>query len=262
MFPSFNIFGRTISSYAVAGAGGFILGMLFIVLASPHYKVNRENAIYIYTFSTLGALAGAKILYLVTVFPDMMGDLSLIRSNFHEFVLKYLQGGLVFYGGLIGFIIVAFIVAKQYHENLSDYYAVIVPGALLFAACGRVGCFLMGCCYGKRTSDRMIGVIFSKSPFAPNHVRLLPTQLFEVAADILILAIILLINRRPALRRFDLIIYLLLYSTYRFTAEYFRGDVIRGVVGGLSTSQWISIAIWIISAGGLTFQHHVSKKKV
>ena len=42
--------------------------------------------------------------------------------------------------------------------------------------------------------------------------------------------------------------YLIFYSVGRFILEFFRGDLIRGSVGVLSTSQFISI---FISAAGI-----------
>ena len=40
-------------------------------------------------------------------------------------------------------------------------------------------------------------------------------------------------------------IYLISYSVIRFLDEYLRGDVVRGIWGPFSTSQWISLAILI-----------------
>ncbi len=41
-------------------------------------------------------------------------------------------------------------------------------------------------------------------------------------------------------------IYLLLYAAFRFGIEFFRSDAIRGVEFGLSTSQWISLAVFLL----------------
>ena len=41
-------------------------------------------------------------------------------------------------------------------------------------------------------------------------------------------------------------IYLLSYAPVRFILEFFRGDAIRGFVGPLSTSQFISLLIIIV----------------
>ena len=38
-------------------------------------------------------------------------------------------------------------------------------------------------------------------------------------------------------------VYLIVYSVMRFCLEFVRGDVIRGVFNGFSTSQWISLAL-------------------
>ena len=42
--------------------------------------------------------------------------------------------------------------------------------------------------------------------------------------------------------------YLILYSLGRFMIEFLRGDMIRGEVGPFSTSQFISIFIFLIGA--------------
>ena len=39
--------------------------------------------------------------------------------------------------------------------------------------------------------------------------------------------------------------YLIAYGVFRFMIEFFRGDSIRGIFCGLSTSQWISAIIVI-----------------
>src|SRR5262249_52666384 len=74
-------------------------------------------------------------------------------------------------------------------------------------------------------------------------VPLHPTQLYEAGAELLILFVLLLTERkgRPfAGRTFWL--YMLLYSISRFIIEFYRGDE-RGGIGMLSTSQLISLVL-------------------
>src|SRR5207302_4190692 len=77
----------------------------------------------------------------------------------------------------------------------------------------------------------------------PLGVPLHPTQLYEAGAELLILAVLLLTERRgrpfPG-RTFWL--YMLLYAVSRFIIEFFRGDD-RGTVWMFSTSQFISILL-------------------
>lgn len=44
-----------------------------------------------------------------------------------------------------------------------------------------------------------------------------------------------------------LAVYIILYGIARFLLEFLRGDLIRGIWFGLSTSQWISIVLVICS---------------
>ncbi len=52
--------------------------------------------------------------------------------------------------------------------------------------------------------------------------------------------------------------YLVLYGVGRFVIEFYRGDLIRGSVGPLSTSQFISIFIVLV---GLIMGFICSKRK-
>lgn len=52
--------------------------------------------------------------------------------------------------------------------------------------------------------------------------------------------------------------YLIFYSVGRFVIEFFRGDIIRGSVGILSTSQFISIFTGI---AGIVLLVLVAKKR-
>ena len=52
--------------------------------------------------------------------------------------------------------------------------------------------------------------------------------------------------------------YLILYSAGRFMIEFLRGDVIRGSVGPLSTSQFIAIFVFI---AGIILYFMPNKKK-
>ena len=40
-------------------------------------------------------------------------------------------------------------------------------------------------------------------------------------------------------------VYMLIYPVVRFILEFLRGDEIRGFLFGLSTSQWISILLFV-----------------
>jgi phosphatidylglycerol:prolipoprotein diacylglycerol transferase len=132
---------------------------------------------------------------------------------------------------------------------------VFAPGIALGHAVGRVGCLLAGCCYGRPT-DLAWGIVFS-DPFAgsyvgtPLNVHLHPVQLYESGAELLILAALLLMEKRgrafPGRTFWG---YVLLYAVSRFIIEFFRGDE-RGMLLGVSTSQFISLVLAPLAVGML-----------
>ncbi|MBQ3938753.1 MAG: prolipoprotein diacylglyceryl transferase, partial [Clostridia bacterium] len=73
-------------------------------------------------------------------------------------------------------------------------------------------------------------------------------------------AILLIYTRKNVLRRSALFLYMLLYGIERFILEYFRYDEIRGIFLGLSTSQWISIAMVVGGVIGFILLYRYEKK--
>ena len=101
---------------------------------------------------------------------------------------------------------------------------------------------------GLSTTIRAWGITFT-DPFAaanvgtPLGVPLHPTQIYEAGAELLILLLLLVTERKGrgfAGRTFWL--YMLLYAISRFIIEFYRGDE-RGTVGMFSTSQFISVVL-------------------
>ncbi|MCR4672905.1 MAG: prolipoprotein diacylglyceryl transferase [Lachnospiraceae bacterium] len=176
--------------------------------------------------------AGSKLLYIITVIPEIIKDPSYIKN---------VTSGWVVYGSLIGGIIALFIYCRVRKINPVAYMDVTLPAVALGQGFGRIGCFLAGCCYGMET-DSSFCVIFSHSDYAPNGVPLFPSQLVSSALNFLNFAVLFLILKKKPKTGVTSACYLLFYSIGRFCIEFFRGDLERGSVGIFSTSQFI--AIW------------------
>ena len=164
-------------------------------------------------------------------------------------IIRVDQGGLMFYGGLILSLIFFFgwcMIKKEHPLRLADLLAAVVP---LGHAFGRIGCFFYGCCYG-RDSDAWCAVTFpAGSPSWFEHgrrmVSVLPTQLFEASALLLLFVGLMWLWRRMNARLVPGLIlgfYLCGYAVIRFGIEYLRGDP-RAAVGPFSISQTISLVM-------------------
>ena len=132
--------------------------------------------------------------------------------------------------------------AKYLRLRLSDFFPVLVPALPLVHAVGRVGCFCAGCCYG-RAAPPPWGIAFTHAIAGPNGVPLLPGQLWEAGAELVIFAFLLWYAGRAAGPGQMLRAYVFCYAPVRFVLEWFRGDPARGMYGPFSTSQWLSLVV-------------------
>ncbi len=245
MHPFLYILGREIPTYGAIAMGAVVLGLLLSILFSKKMGLSGDDCAYIYVFGGIGALVGAKILYLLIDLPEIIQNIHLLWEKPLEFFSTYLSGGLVFYGGLLGALAGAALAARYFSKRFLDFFPVFIPIFPLVHGICRIGCFMAGCCYGRPASW---GIAFTESIAAPNGVKLIPVQLFECGAELLISGFLFwYASRKPANMRL-LAAYFMLYAPMRFILEFFRGDTARGYFGPLSTSQWISILIFLAGA--------------
>lgn len=232
----FTIGPITIHGYGLMIGIGVIVALLVGDFRAGRKGLNGE-LIYGLTITTvvLGFLA-AKILYIITEWQDFVKN-----------PVAFLTGnGFVVFGGIIGGALTIWVYCKCKKMDFLSYLDLMVPSVALAQGFGRIGCFLAGCCYGKET-DSFFGITFTHSDFAPNNVKLFPSQLVMSAGDFIIAAILLLYAKKDRSKGKISALYLTLYSAGRFLVEFTRNDD-RGFVGALSTSQFIGIFIFIIGA--------------
>ncbi|MCA9616968.1 MAG: prolipoprotein diacylglyceryl transferase, partial [Myxococcales bacterium] len=168
------------------------------------------------------------------------------------------RGGLAYYGGLLaaGAFGLWFLRKEKFPIGKGiDLVGLVIPLGLFF---GRLGCFFGGCCFGTTVDAGAFGAVrfpewsaASESQWkrgllsTPGELSLPvhPTQLYESAGCLLIFALgVLLVQPR---KRFDgqvMLFFLAGYAVLRFVLEWLRDDD-RGAVAGLTTSQWIGVAM-------------------
>jgi phosphatidylglycerol:prolipoprotein diacylglycerol transferase len=154
----------------------------------------------------------------------------------------------VFYGGLIAAVSVALWYLWRHRMPVWTVTDAFAPGIALGHVIGRLGCLFAGCCFGIRAEDLPWAITFHSEYAAQNvgtplNVPLHPTQLYEAGAELIILILLLVTERkgRPFPGR-TFWGYMFLYGVSRFIIEFYRGDA-RGMIGSFSTSQFVSLII-------------------
>jgi len=220
---------------------GVMMALAFIAagfVAHWQFKKRGIKPDFIYGLliaAVIGGLLGAKVHYLILHPEEFPGNL-------------VSGGGLVWFGGLFGAIVAVVIVTLVSKQRLA---AVMDSGASAVAvgyAVGRMGCFLRGDDYGVPT-DLPWGIAFPEG-LPPTTVRVHPTQLYEIAASLVIFAIIVWVVSPRFKREGSLIFaYLVLAGIERFLVEFVRTN--EGVALGLTQQQWISVALFFIGMAGI-----------
>lgn len=251
MFPElFSLGPVTLYTYGVLLAVAYLVGLQLAMRRAKARGMDPNRAMDLGIAIIIAALVGAKLLLVLV-------DFDRFRANPSE-IFSIVRSGGVFYGGLIAAVAVAFWYMLRHRMPLWTTCDIFAPGIALGHAIGRLGCLAAGCCYGHPT-DLPWAITFTNPAAAANvgtplGVPLHPTQIYESAAELGILLLLLATERRGrpfAGRTFWA--YMLLYGVSRFVIEFFRGDPRGLVFDVLSTSQFISVLLVPLSVAMLLY---------
>ena len=227
----FSIGPLTIHGYGLMIAIGILCAYLVAEKRGKSRGMDPDMIWGLTVCAVVFGLLSAKLLFYITSIREIIAN---------PRILLDFSNGFVVYGGIIGGIIAGYLYCRFKKQPFLKYADIVLTSVALAQGFGRIGCFLAGCCYGVET-EGPLHIVFTHSDFAPNNVQLVPTQLISSGLDFLnFLVLVLIAKKKPA----DGVVtacYLIFYSIGRFCIEFFRGDLIRGSVGPLSTSQFISI---------------------
>ena len=240
MYPIlFEIGGFPVYTYGLLLAAAYLLGLQFALVRARSRGLDPNRVMDLGIWIIVSALLGAKLLLLVVEFDSF-------RRSPGE-LLNLARSGGVFYGGLIAAVAVALWYLRRHRMPVWTVTDVVAPGIALGHVIGRLGCLFAGCCFGRPT-DLPWAITFhnefaARNVGTPLGIPLHPTQLYEAGAELLILVLLLVTERkgRPFPGR-TFWGYMLLYGISRFVIEIYRGDP-RGMVGDFSTSQFVSLLL-------------------
>lgn len=215
---------------------GIVVAFILLLFRVRQLQLSFNKIIQIALSAIFGIVIGSRFVFVLTMLPDIAANFSM-----STLVNTIINGGFVFYGGLLGAMLGIYIYCKCVKLDTVLIFQAVTPCFPLFHCFGRIGCFFAGCCYGIPVS---YGFPMASEPSVPRF----PVQLVE-ALCCLIIFLCLIIAEKKSKKVNLLVIYLMSYSIVRFILEFLRGDTVRGIWGFFSTSQWISLAILFVLIG-------------
>lgn len=225
----------TIYSFGTMLAVAFIAGLYLMRSEMRRRKLDPEYAYDLVLGAAFGGLIGARLFYVV-------GHWDFYAKNPAEIFLFW-NGGLVFYGGLLGGALGLAAIARWRKLDIFKIGDSVAAPLALGTAIGRIGCFLNGCCYG----------IAAKAPwgfkFQAIEGTYLPTQLIEMVWALIMFGVIYFwLEKKFKFKSKGtlFLIYLALYGTGRFLVEFIRFATWR-LAGIFTFSQLVSAIIMAVS---------------
>jgi hypothetical protein len=156
--------------------------------------------------------------------------------------------GFVFYRDVICIFTAVWVTLRWLHQPVLPYLDVTVAGAGIFHACGRLGCLLSGCCFGRPWKA---GVRYRHAHAAMGFpeqlvdVRLFPIQAVESSWIAGLAASVSFLIYHHSLPGSAFAFYVCGYACGRFCFEFARGDTDRPYWQGFSQAQWISLLLTV-----------------
>ena len=201
----------------------FGAGILLAMKRAKDRGLGSQFAIDVSVLILIFSLIGARLTYVVTHW-DEYRDHPLDAISPIQHTGKIGIEGLVLLGGVIAAFITIWFFARRKGQSYFTVTDLLVPSTLLGIAIGRLGCFFNGCCFGI-PADVPWCVHFPANSLASyvfGNQCVHPTQLYETGYALIILAVVLLYDRKPLPTGRITGMFLLLYGIGRYFNEQLR----------------------------------------
>lgn len=244
---AFEIGSMPIRWYGIMAAAGFIAASFIMEKNRKHANLSQDDCGTLLIIALIFGLIGARLFYVTQFFYEKGYSRNLMRIFYlHE-------GGLVFYGGFILATLAIIFYTRKKKMDTIRVMDIFTPAMAAAHACGRIGCFLNGCCYGRAT-DSFWGVtapvgshLWFETEGKPVH----PVQLLEAGENIILCGIFWWMLKKNSPRGVVVSCYFATYGFLRCFNEMLRGD--NDLFWKLTPAQWIGIAMICIGSGMLYF---------
>ncbi len=223
-------------SFGLMAALAFLAGSQLLRIEFERRKLGVDRWSNYAVGALLGGFVGARVNYLITHLDDLKLD---PRGALFS------GSGLIWYGGLIGGVLVAYFFSRRYKQHFGEISDAFSPALVAAYILGRVGCLVSGDGDYGGPSDLPWAMAFPNG-IVPTTERVHPTPIYEVLLSLPILAFLWRTRHKnwPVWTQFG--VYLTLTGIERFVVEYWRLNQ-PGLLG-LTTPQQVSVVLVAIGA--------------
>jgi phosphatidylglycerol---prolipoprotein diacylglyceryl transferase len=242
-----------VSPHGLGTAVGFLAGARLLLPATRARGIDDDLVNRMLYRAIVGAIVGARLAYVVNHLDQYSDD--------PLQALAIWEGGISLLGGIAGGVLAAVPLMRQGRLRFWSVMDAAAPGLALGILIGRIGDLMVGDHLGKPTDFalgfRCTGAETASPCVAPiGHGVHLPA-LYDLLSVSLLLAVLLVVRRRPRWDGFLILLFAAWYGIGRITEDFFRTDVTHGT--GLTGSQWAALVVVAASLWVLLVRHRTPR---
>ena len=239
-----EIGGAEVSWHGLLMVLGIAIGIGLALYRAKHAEISREVIYTAMLWAIPLATVGARLVHVL--------DNIEYYSHSPEKIIAVWEGGLSFYGGLLGGIVAVVIWARVKGFSLGRFADLAAPCIILGLAIGRIGCVINGDAAGTPTSLPWGLVYTHPGAYAPLWVAGHPAPIYEIIWDLMVFTALWRLQGRLKPDGSLFLIFLALYSFGRFLISWVRLE--PEVLGPLHQAHIISLVLFVVAIALLVRQ--------
>lgn len=255
-----NLFGQqlTVYWYGILYALGFVVALLLALRQAKGYDLSKDDVLDVFLAAIPLSVLGSRLYYVAFSWERYADNLLKI--------LDLRDGGLAFYGGVLGGLLALYLVARAKKLSCLELTDFFVPYLALGQAIGRWGNFFNQEAFGGYTNlpwgmisegtRRYLQVIGYPYANSPVH----PTFLYESLGNIIIFLILHQIRSERNFKGETTAWYLALYGLLRYFTEGLRTDSLFLGQSSIRVSQLLSLLMFLGALVYLILAYRQRKK--
>ena len=214
--------------------------IIFISIFSFKKKYSVFEIWLLIIFEGIGIILGGKLFTYLTNFSSNK-------------IFDFFNLSLSSLGSVIGLLIMIFLFKFLLKKETKEVLNICLPSIPLMYSIGKMGCFLVGCCFGIEYQG--IGnIVYNYSQIAPIGINLFPIQLIESISFFIIFIYIFTRSIKNEYNYKQMGIIILVCATTKFILDFFRMSHVGKI---LSINQILCLIFVFIGIGIL----YINKKK-